>query len=80
MYLLRFTNGRTESSSYIFQKNVEMIFKENVMYKYNVTKIWYDDIEIIESEVPLSQVEIRARIDERRLYCDEIAIEEEGDE
>ena len=50
------------------------------MYKYNVTKIWYDDVEIIESEVPLSQVEIRARIDEHRLYCDEIAIEEEGDE
>lgn len=50
------------------------------MYKHKVNKIWYDDTEIIESEVPLSQTEIRNRIDEHRLYCDEIDIEEEGDE
>lgn len=52
------------------------------MYRYRVNKIWYDDVEIIESEVPLSGAEIRKRIDEQRLYCDEIDYEEgeEGDE
>lgn len=56
------------------------ISKENVMYRYKINKIWYDDVEIIESEVPLSKTEIRNRIDECRLYCDEIDIEEEDDD
>lgn len=46
------------------------------MYKYKVTKIWYDDTEIIESETPLTHYEIRNRIDEQRLYCDELDVEE----
>jgi hypothetical protein len=50
------------------------------MYRYKINKIWYDDVEIIESEVPLSKTEIRNRIDECRLYCDEIDIEEEDDD
>ena len=44
--------------------------------KYKVTKTWYDDEEIIESDRPLSHSEIRNRIDERRLYCDDIDVEE----
>lgn len=49
--------------------------------KYRVTKVWYDDEEIIESDIPLSDSEIRNRIDENRLYCDELEIEEmENDE
>ena len=50
------------------------------MYRYKINKIWYDDVEIIESEVPLSKTEIRNRIDECRLYCDEIDIEEDDDD
>lgn len=30
------------------------ISKENVMYRYKINKIWYDDVEIIESEVPVN--------------------------
>ena len=60
--------------------NETKISKENVMYRYKINKIWYDDVEIIESEVPLSKTEIRNRIDEQRLYCDEIDIEEEDDD
>lgn len=52
------------------------------MYKYKVTKIWYDDTEVIEIETPLTHREIRNRIDEQRLYCDEVDVEEmeESDE
>ena len=46
------------------------------MYKYIITKIWYDDEEIIQSETPLEFFEIRRQIDEQRIYCDEINIEE----
>ena len=52
------------------------------MYTYKVTKIWYDDTEIIKSETPLTHHEIRNRIDEQRLYCDKLDVEEmeESDE
>ena len=46
------------------------------MYKYKVTKIWYSDEEIIESETPLDFAEIRQKVDEKRIYCDEIDVEE----
>lgn len=48
--------------------------------KYKVTKIWYDDVEIIESDRPLSDSEIRNKLDETRLYCDEYEVEEMEDE
>ena len=48
--------------------------------KYRVIKIWYDDEEIIESDRPLSHSEIRNRIDESRLYCDEVQVEEVEDD
>lgn len=41
--------------------------------KYRVTKIWYDDEEIIEAN---SEDEVRKMVDERRIYCDEIQVEE----
>ena len=41
--------------------------------KYKLTKIWYDDIEIIEAD---SEREARQLADEKRLYCDEIITEE----
>lgn len=50
------------------------------MYRYLVTKTWYDDEEIIESEIPLKFYDIRKQIDERRLYCDEVNVEELDDE
>ena len=50
------------------------------MYRYKITKTWYDDEEIIESETPLDFSDIRKQIDERRLYCDEIDIEELDDD
>lgn len=46
-------------------------------YIYHVTKIWYDEGEMIESDVPLSDSEVRRQIDECRMYCDEIDINEE---
>jgi len=46
------------------------------MYKYVVTKIWYDEEEIIESEKSLAYHDIRSKLDERRIYCDEVNIEE----
>lgn len=46
-------------------------------YIYHVTKFWYDECEMIESDVPLSDSEVRRRIDEFRTYCDEIDIYEE---
>ena len=46
------------------------------MYRYLVTKMWYNDEEIIESEIPLNFSDIRKQIDERRIYCDEIDVEE----
>ena len=46
------------------------------MYRYLVTKTWYNDEEIIESEIPLNFSDIRKQIDECRIYCDEIDIEE----
>ena len=52
---------------------------EDATTKSRVIKMWYDDEEIIESDRPLSQAEIRNRIDEKRLYCDEIIIEEVED-
>ena len=53
---------------------------EDATTKSRVIKMWYDDEEIIESDRPLSQTEIRNRIDEKRLYCDEIIIEEVEDD
>ena len=50
------------------------------MYRYLVTKTWYDDEEIIESETPLDFYDIRKQIDERRLYCDEVNVEELDDD
>ena len=44
--------------------------------KYRVIKQWYDDKEIIESDLPLTFSQIRDIIDEKRLYCDEIIVEE----
>lgn len=46
-------------------------------YIYHVTKIWYDEGEMIESDVPLTDSEVRKQIDENRTYCDEIDIDEE---
>lgn len=46
-------------------------------YVYNITKIWYDEFETIESDKPLSYLEIRRMIDEGRHYCDAIEIDEE---
>lgn len=50
--------------------------------RYRITKMWYDDEEIIESDRPLSLSEIRNRIDESRLHCDEVQVKkmEEDDE
>ena len=45
--------------------------------KYKVTKIWYEDEEIIEA---ISEDEARKMVDERRIYCDEINVEEVEDE
>lgn len=53
---------------------------EDAITKYRVIKMWYDDEEIIESYRPLSRTEIRNRIDKKRLYCDEIIIEEVEDD
>lgn len=50
------------------------------MFTYEVRKMWYDDYEIVESETPLTNNEIRKRIDEKRLSCDEIYIEEVNQE
>ena len=50
--------------------------EQNTLYKYKVTKIWYSDEEIIESETPLDFAEIRQKVDEKRIYCDEIDVEE----
>ena len=41
--------------------------------KYRVTKIWYNDEEIVEAN---SEDEARKKVDERRMYCDEIEVEE----
>ena len=41
--------------------------------KYKVTMIWYDDEEIVEAN---SEDEARKKVDQRRLYCDEIQVEE----
>lgn len=41
--------------------------------KYKVTKIWYDDEEIIEAN---SEIEATQLADEKRLYCDDIIVEE----
>lgn len=41
--------------------------------KYKVTKIWYDDEEIVEAN---SEYEARRMINENRIYCDEIQVEE----
>lgn len=45
--------------------------------KYKVTKIWYDNDEIIEAN---SEDEARKMVDEKRIYCDEIYVEEIEDE
>lgn len=51
------------------------------MYRYVVTKEWYNEEEVIESDVPLSIQEIRSRIDEGRTFCDEVSVEQlENDE
>lgn len=44
-------------------------------YVYHIRKIWYDEYEVIESDVPLTDREIRKQIDENRIFCDEIDIE-----
>lgn len=44
--------------------------------KYLVRKEWYYEEEIIESDTPLTFSQIRSRLDEQRLYCDEITVEE----
>lgn len=49
-------------------------------YIYKVNKIWYDEEEVIESDVPLTTREIRNKIDERRIFCDELDVEEEHEE
>ena len=41
--------------------------------KYRVKKIWYDEEEIIEAN---SENEAKKMVDERRIYCDEIQVEE----
>ena len=41
--------------------------------KYKVTKIWYDEEEIIEAN---SEDEARKMVDGGRIYCDEIHVEE----
>lgn len=41
--------------------------------KYGVTKIWYDEEEIIEAN---SEDEVRKMVDASRIYCDEIQVEE----
>lgn len=48
--------------------------------KYRITKVWYDEEEIIESDRPLSYSEIRNSIDENRLDCDEVQVEEMEDD
>lgn len=45
--------------------------------KYKVTKMWYDDEEIVEAN---SEDEARKKVDEHRIYCDEIHVEEVEDE
>lgn len=49
-------------------------------YVYLIKKIWYDEFETIESDVPLTDNEIRKQIDEGRTFCDEIEIETEKGE
>lgn len=49
-------------------------------YIYKVNKIWYDEEEVIESDVPLTTREIRNKINESRIFCDELDIEEEHEE
>lgn len=49
-------------------------------YIYKVNKIWYDEEEVIESDVHLTTREIRNKIDERRIFCDELDVEEEYEE
>lgn len=44
-------------------------------YVYNIRKIWYDEFEVVESDTPLTDKEIRKQIDEGRTFCDEIEIE-----
>ena len=41
--------------------------------KYRVNKIWYDEEEIVEAN---SEDEARKKVDTRRIYCDEIQVEE----
>ena len=41
--------------------------------KYKVIKIWYDDEEIVEAN---SEQEARNKVDTKRIYCDEIQVEE----
>ncbi|MDY5640985.1 MAG: hypothetical protein SPF36_07780 [Lachnospiraceae bacterium] len=41
--------------------------------KYKVTKIWYDEEEIVEAN---SEDEARRMVDVGRIYCDEIQVEE----
>ena len=47
------------------------------MYRYVVTKMWYDETEIIESDTPLSESEIMSQLNTTRVYCDQIEVEEE---
>lgn len=47
------------------------------MKKYKLTKIWYDDKEIIEAD---SEDEAINKAYQQRLYCDEIHAEEIEDE
>ena len=47
------------------------------MKKYRLTKIWYDDEEIIEAN---SEDEAISKAYQQRLYCDEIQVEEIEDE
>lgn len=41
--------------------------------KYKVTRIWYDEEDIVEVH---SEDEARKMVDEKRIYCDEIHMEE----
>ena len=68
-------NGKFSENTIIDEIGIQSR-KGLCMYKYKVTKTWYDDEEIIESETPLTHHEIRNRIDEQRLYCDELDVEE----
>ena len=52
-------------------------------FVYYVSKAWYDEVEVIESDTFLTDREVRKLIDERRTFCDQVDIEvreEETDE